>query len=155
MNMFGVVGQIVARDRKGNSALLTLRYGKPQKIGDASTQFVDFARVRIPSRVMERASDEDIEKGAVVSVQGYVQGVVHQDKALGSISLVNELVALHLVRTQLSLEPDEAMKAAETKGQGVYLRKLNEQAMSEEQIPVVGPVKTDQEKEDLDAVARN
>lgn len=131
MNVFGVVGQIVARDRKGRSILLTVRYGKPQRLTKDAVQFVGFARVRVPPHIAERAADEELEKGAVVSIQGRLQGVVHIDEALGTTSLVNELVVSYLIRTQVELDPDAAMLAAEdknSKGQGVYLKQLNEQA---------------------------
>lgn len=144
MNLFGVVGQIVARDRKGKSTLLTIRYGRPQTINGESTQFVDFARVRLPFRLIERLKDEEVSPGAVVSVQGYIQGIVHQDHALGSITLVNELVALNLVKSQVELEGDAAMASASSKGQGRYLEQLNRhsmsQALKEEEAPSASSV---------------
>lgn len=120
MNAFQTVGQIVARDRKGRSFLVTLRYGAPKNLSQDTVQFVEFTRFRIPPRLMERIDENDIQPGVVVAVQGHLQGVLHRNEE-SDTSLINELVATRVTRADVEIEGDAAMANASSKGQDVYL----------------------------------
>lgn len=128
MNAFQTVGQIVARDRKGRSILVTLRYGRPNKpLKDESMQFVEFVRVRVPERVHEHCGADVMEIGTVVAIQGWIQGVLHREPAMESAALVMELVAQRVSHAQITLESvDVASQLAATKGQGRYVEAVFE-----------------------------
>lgn len=109
MNMFGVAGQIVARDKKGKSLLVTVRYGTPTQITDETFQLVSLTCVRIPMRSVEKIDPDDYEIGRFVSLQGYMQGNLQHDQLTKSATLSNELVGLNLVPMHMETTGDEVL----------------------------------------------
>lgn len=124
-NSFQIAGEIVARDRKGKAILLTIRYGESRKIADKTMQFVNFARVRLPERLVSQTDEKHIDRGCVVSTQGFVQGVLHQNEVTGEATLTNEMVATNVENFQVMLGSAEARPAV-SKGQDRFLETLGD-----------------------------
>lgn len=95
MNLFSITGtvdRIDVSNKEKPSALLILRYGPIKVINPpTSQQFINSIPVRVPHFLWEKFATQ-IEKGAVITVYGRLQGIMKSEVI--TVEIVAERMAI-------------------------------------------------------------